>query len=87
MIGTLFCSFLLHALAGAVGSGLLMLSLARGTYEGIFIMFATPVIGLACGVIGIGSGYFAHKKHYFTALAITTVLAISVVIMLHRVFR
>ena len=78
---TLLGSSVVHAIAGTIGSGLLMISLMNNSYSGIFIMFAAPVIGVACGVVGLASGWYVHKKDRFTASIISTLLAASVAIV------
>lgn len=84
---TMLNSFLTHAIVGTVGSGLLMLSKMYSGYGGIFVMFVAPVIGIACGLVGLVSGYYASKKDYVTSTFISTLLAVAVAILvLHLLF-
>jgi hypothetical protein len=78
--------FFLYAVAATAGVGALMLSLMRSSYGGIFVMFAAPVIGMLCGLVGLRFGYLVYKKDYYSAVGITVVLAFSVGIVVLGVF-
>jgi len=83
MKSSMFLSFVLHAVSGALGVGWYMLSQVINPFGFIYLIVFTATYSLFCGLVGIGSGYFFHKEKYFTALAITIVLAVSVALHVH----
>lgn len=74
----MLAGFVLYSLLGTIGSGLVMIALTRNSYGGIFIVFASPVIGGLCGLLGIRAGYLVYEKEYASAANFTILTMIAV---------